>query len=231
VPIGRWVLREACSRMHEWNARYAPAEPVAICVNVAPKQFERRILVQTVREILEETGLDPRLLDIEVTENLTMQDACHAGEILRDLAAVGVSLSLDDFGTGYSSLSYLHRFPIRTLKIDRSFIAQIENCKESREIVQTIVALGRGLGMKVVAEGIETEAQMDHLRSLRCDLGQGYLFSPPVPKDKVADMFAARLLDVPLGPQKPDPESRRSRIRTGSWEPHGSLFEALLSTH
>jgi EAL domain-containing protein (putative c-di-GMP-specific phosphodiesterase class I) len=129
---------------------------------------------------------------LEVTENLTMQDAERATEILRALTGLGVSISLDDFGTGYSSLSYLHRFPIRTLKIDRSFTAQIERCKESREIVQTIISLGHGLGMKVIAEGIENPAQVELLKVFRCDFGQGYLFSPPAPAWRVTEMLLAR---------------------------------------
>ncbi len=200
LPIGKWVMREACRQMQEWNARFEPAEAVAVCVNIAPKQFEARALVNCVREILRETGLDPRLLDLEVTENLTMQDAAQARDILNDLTKLGVSISLDDFGTGYSSLSYLHRFPIRTLKIDRSFIAQIETCKESREIVQTIVALGRGLGMKVIAEGIENAAQTKLLRDVGCDFGQGYLFSRPVTADQVSAMLTATPHGGTLGP-------------------------------
>lgn len=206
VPIGRWILREVCQQMREWNTEFAPTEPTIACVNISPRQFAQRNLVECVKEILQETGLDPCCLELEVTENLTMQDAARAIDILRDLAGLGVSLSLDDFGTGYSSLSYLHRFPIRTLKIDRSFISQIEHCKESREIVQTIVALGHGLGMKVIAEGIETVAQMNILGKLRCDFGQGYLFSPPAQAAGASNMLMARLSGGTLMPQIDDLE-------------------------
>lgn len=211
-------MRDACRQMLEWNRRFAPADQVVVCVNIAPRQFEPRNLVQCVREILEETGLEPRFLELEVTENLTMQDAAQAGEILRDLTGLGVSVSLDDFGTGYSSLNYLHRFPIRTLKIDRSFIAQIEHCKESCEIVHTIIALGHGLGMKVIAEGIENAAQLELLKILRCDLGQGYLFSPPVQSEKVSAMLRARLQGRTLEPQEANDERNNLAVPIDSWD-------------
>jgi diguanylate cyclase (GGDEF)-like protein len=198
LPIGRWIMRDACRQVQEWNARFAPADPIVVCVNISPRQFELRNLVGCVSETLAETGLDACLLELEVTENLTMQDAARASEILRSLADLGVSLSLDDFGTGYSSLSYLHRFPIRTLKIDRSFVVNLENCRESREIVQSIIALGHGLGMRVIAEGIENAAQMDLLKIFQCDLGQGYLFSPPVPASRVSEMLMTRQRGEPL---------------------------------
>jgi len=230
LPIGKWVMREACRQMQEWNTQFAPADTVAVCVNIAPKQFETRTLVNCVGEILQETGLDPRLLDLEVTENLTMQDAAQASDILHDLTALGVSISLDDFGTGYSSLSYLHRFPIRTLKIDRSFIAQIETCKESREIVQTIVALGHGLGMKVIAEGIENAAQMELLRSLGCDFGQGYLFSRPARAEQVSEMLTARQLGGTLGPHA-ETETEQSIRSAGLWDKTPAISpEELVST-
>jgi diguanylate cyclase (GGDEF)-like protein len=186
LPIGRWIMRDACRQVQEWNAEFSPADPISVCVNISPRQFELRNLVGCVNETLAETGLDACLLELEVTENLTMQDAAR------------VSLSLDDFGTGYSSLSYLHRFPIRTLKIDRSFVANLENCRESREIVQSIIALGHGLGMRVIAEGIENAAQMDLLKIFQCDLGQGYLFSPPVPASRVSEMLMTRQRGEPL---------------------------------
>jgi diguanylate cyclase (GGDEF)-like protein len=192
LSIGGWMMREACRQMHEWNIRFSALEPLTVCVNISPKQFEPHNLVDRVRSILQETGLNPQNLDLEVTENLTMQDAVNAATILRNLADLGVSLSLDDFGTGYSSLSYLTKFPIRTLKIDRSFIAEIEHSSESSAIVNTIIVLGHNLGMKVVAEGVETTAQMEILRRFRSDLAQGYLFSRPVPAQQIPAMLIAR---------------------------------------
>jgi predicted signal transduction protein with EAL and GGDEF domain len=200
TQIGTFVLREACRQMHEWNATFASIDPAAVCVNISPMQFEPLKLVECVSEILHETGLNPRSLELEVTENLTMQDAGRATEILRELASIGISLSLDDFGTGYSSLSYLLRFPIRTLKIDRSFVAEIESSEESRTIVQTIIVLGHNLGMKVIAEGIEKAGQMELLKTFGCDMGQGYLFSRPVEADVVSAMMGARFLGGSLIP-------------------------------
>ncbi|RXH54891.1 putative bifunctional diguanylate cyclase/phosphodiesterase [Granulicella sibirica] len=192
LPIGEWVMHEAARQVQEWNATLTADDPLSLCVNISARQFEKHRLVPGVRRILEQTGLDPACLELELTESLTMQDAVLASEILRDLTQLGASISLDDFGTGYSSLSYLHRFPISTLKIDRSFIGAIEHRKESRDIVQTIITLGHNLGMTVVAEGVETEAQMHLLRSLQCDLAQGYLFSRPVEAHRVAAMLKER---------------------------------------
>jgi diguanylate cyclase (GGDEF)-like protein len=205
AQIGAIVMREACQKMCEWNGRFVSESPVAVCINVSPNQFEPLRLVDCVRQVLRDTGLDPRSLELEVTENLTMQDAARASEILRDLSSLGVSLSLDDFGTGYSSLSYLLRFPIRTLKIDRSFVAEIEGSQESRSIVQTIIALGHNLGMKVIAEGIESVAQMELLKTLGCDMGQGYLFSRPVEADLVSVMMTSRRLGGTLSPYHNNP--------------------------
>ena len=194
LPIGEWVMQQAACRMQEWNTTVAADDPLTLCVNISAKQFEKHRLVPGVRRMLEQTGLDPTRLELELTESLTMQDAVLASEILHDLTQLGASISLDDFGTGYSSLSYLHRFPIRTLKIDRSFIGAIEHRKESRDIVQTIIALGHNLGMTVVAEGVETEAQMSLLSTLHCDLAQGYLFSRPVEAHHVLAMLRERSL-------------------------------------
>jgi len=200
AQIGTIVMREACHKMCEWNTRFVSESPVAVCINVSPNQFEPIRFVECVRQVLQDTGLDPRSLELEVTENLTMQDAERATDILRDLSSLGVSLSLDDFGTGYSSLSYLLTFPIRTLKIDRSFVAEIERSQESRSIVQTIIALGHSLGMRVIAEGIESVGQMELLKAFGCDMGQGYLFSSPVEADLVSVMLNSRWLGGTLSP-------------------------------
>jgi predicted signal transduction protein with EAL and GGDEF domain len=202
LPIGSWVLREACRQMHQWNVKFASDDPVTVSVNISPKQFEPQNLVKCVQATLEDSGLEPGCLELEVTENLTMQDAVRAAKVLHDLNDLGVSLSLDDFGTGYSSLSYLHRLPMRTLKIDRSFIFELENRRESRGIVQTIIALGHNLGMKVIAEGVENEEQLNILKSLRCDLAQGYLFSRPVDAENAAAMLLARRMGETLSPNR-----------------------------
>jgi diguanylate cyclase (GGDEF)-like protein len=189
LPLGAWVMREACRQMQNWMTLLDPNAPMVVCVNVSPRQFREANLSQQVKEVLLETGLTFSRLELEVTENLTIHDAERATRMLQDLRELGVSLSLDDFGTGYSSLSYLLRFPMRTLKIDRSFIAEIGSSNESRDIVQTIIVLGHNLGMKVIAEGVETEEQRDLLRNLGCDLGQGYFFSPAVEPDKAAALL------------------------------------------
>jgi EAL domain-containing protein (putative c-di-GMP-specific phosphodiesterase class I) len=202
LQIGAWVLREGCRQMHQWNARFASDDPLTVCVNISPKQFEPNILVKCVKDALEDSGLDPTCLELEVTENLTMQDVVRASKILRDLNDLGVALSLDDFGTGYSSLSYLHTLPIHTLKIDRSFISDLGKRKQSRGIVQTIIALGHNLGMQVIAEGIENVEQLNLLKMLGCDLAQGYLFSRPVDAESAEAMLLARCLGGSLDPSE-----------------------------
>ena len=196
VPIGAWIMREACRQVQEWNMTLQLSRPIAVCVNVSPRQFGEDDLVKRVRDTLSATGLNPRCLELEVTENLTMQDASRAVKLLTDLSKLGVSISLDDFGTGYSSLSYLLRLPIRTLKIDRSFIANIEHSKESSAIVQTIIALGHNLGMTVIAEGIENAEQRELLSTLRCDCGQGYLFSAPLTATEAVAMIIKRPVPI-----------------------------------
>jgi len=196
VPMGMMVMRDACRQTREWNTRFGFDIPLSVCVNVSPRQFAQETLVEQVRDVLFETGLNPACLEVEVTENLTMKDVDRAVRLLSELSKLGVSISLDDFGTGYSSLSYLLRFPIQTLKIDRSFVSNIKDTKESSAIVQTIIALSHNLGKTVVAEGIETVDQMDLLRELHCDLGQGYLFSRPVPAARATEMLASYAMSL-----------------------------------
>lgn len=200
--IGSLVMRQACEQTSDWNCRFGLGDPVTICVNISPKQFDPIKLIESVGQVIRETGINPRNLELEVTENLTMQHAARATEILRDLAALGVSLSLDDFGSGYSSLNYLQRFPIGTLKIDRGFVTEMVKGQKSRAIVQTIISLGHSLGMKVVAEGIETIEQMEILSGYGCDLGQGFLFSPPVRATKASEMMIGRRLGETLSPYR-----------------------------
>ena len=180
VPIGFWVLREACSQMRAWQLRF-PSEPaLTIAVNFSAKQFVQPDLVQHVIQTLRDTHLDPGSLRIEFTESVAMQDAERTARILNELKAFGLCTSIDDFGTGFSSLSYLSRLPLDILKLDRSFVAGMENNKESRQVVHTVISLGHSLGMDVVAEGIETLEQANELRSLGCQYAQGYFFSKPV---------------------------------------------------
>ena len=179
IPLGNWVLRQACVQTKAWQRRGMPG--LVVAVNISGVQFRQRDLVQTVSEILEESGLDARYLELEITESVVMEDAAQAKAMLEQLHAMGVGLSIDDFGTGYSSLSYLRRFPIQKLKIDQTFIHDILVNGEDASIVQAIVALAKGLRLQVVAEGVERKDQLDFLRGLGKGEYQGFLFSKPVP--------------------------------------------------
>ncbi|HKR11428.1 MAG TPA: EAL domain-containing protein [Pyrinomonadaceae bacterium] len=179
LQIDRNVLKQACLQMHKWQETLPVTRKMKMSVNLSCKQFMQPLIVEQVQEILAETGLDPRSLKLEITESVMMERGDHAMNVLERLSQAGIELSLDDFGTGYSSLSYIHRFPVTTLKIDQSFIKRIGG-EQNEEIVRAVVALARNLGMEVVAEGIETVVQLDQLRALNCEKGQGYYFSNPV---------------------------------------------------
>ncbi len=194
IPIGEWVLFEACRQVRAWQSERPAADPLTISVNLSGKQFKQPDLVGRVKQVLYQTGLDPRCLRLEITESMVMEDAEAATAMLRQLRSLNVQLSIDDFGTGYSSLSYLHRFPVNILKIDRSFVSRMSMDEESMGIVETIITLASKLKMDVIAEGIETEEQWRKLAALRCCYGQGYLFSKPVP----APETAALLTGAPL---------------------------------
>jgi diguanylate cyclase (GGDEF)-like protein/PAS domain S-box-containing protein len=177
IQIDRWVLREACRRTREWQERFRPETPLSVSVNLSARDFSAPNLVEHVRDVLEESGLEAVCLKLEITESVLMSDAESVTSTLRRLKELGVELQLDDFGTGYSSLSYLHRFPVDALKIDRSFVSRIGPDGANSEIARAIVTMAHSLKMSVVAEGVETEAQAAELRSLACEYGQGYLFA------------------------------------------------------
>jgi diguanylate cyclase (GGDEF)-like protein/PAS domain S-box-containing protein len=180
IHIGHWVLKEACRQMQRWQKEYGVENPLFISVNLSGKQFAQPDLIDQVKHIIRETRLSPRGLKLEITESVVMENIETATEMLQQLRDLGVQLSIDDFGTGYSSLSYLHRFPIDTLKIDRSFVIRMIDNNENLEIVRTIVMLAQNLGMDVIAEGVETKEQLALLRKLKCENGQGYYFSKPL---------------------------------------------------
>jgi len=187
--IGMWVLREACRQMHLWHQQFPRTKPLTISVNISPRQFVQPNLVDQIQQIIRETGIDPNTLRLEITESVTMGDVERTIKILSQLRALGVRFSIDDFGTGYSSLSYLHRFPLDVLKIDRSFVMRMNEDKERLQIVETIMTLARNLGIEVVAEGTETEMQVDHLRNLGCDFGQGFFFSRALEAETITDLL------------------------------------------
>ncbi|HWS55779.1 MAG TPA: EAL domain-containing protein [Pyrinomonadaceae bacterium] len=181
VPLGLWVLREACRQVVSWQP--AGPAPLTVSVNLSGRQFAQPDLVEQVGAILRETGLAPGRLRLEITESVVMEDAERAVAMLEQLKGLGVRLSIDDFGTGYSSLSYLHRFPLDTLKIDRSFVSQLDAGESRAELVRTIRTLAANMGLEVVAEGIETLGQLGRLAELGCEYGQGYLFARPLAPD------------------------------------------------
>ena len=189
VPIGEWVLDEACRQLRRWRDRF-PGRRVTVGVNLSARQFTRPELVDRVREILERAGVEPGALRLEITESLLIEHTDPTAAMLARLKEVGVGLCMDDFGTGYSSLGYLHRFPLDTLKIDRSFVARMGAGGDAEPIVRTIAALAHNLGLKVVAEGVETAEQLEELRELRCEYAQGYLFSRPLDAADAGRMLA-----------------------------------------
>jgi diguanylate cyclase (GGDEF)-like protein/PAS domain S-box-containing protein len=177
VSLGRWVLQTACAQAATWIRD--GLSPVCMAVNVSPVQFRDPELVPTIRRALADTGLPPALLELEITESMVMQDVDRVSRKLREIQALGVRLAIDDFGTGYSSLAQLKRFPINTLKIDRSFIRDVSHNSQDRAITEAIIAVGRSLGVTVVAEGVETASQQEYLRGQACDEMQGFYFSKP----------------------------------------------------
>ncbi len=190
VPIGWWVLRQSCRQARRWQRQFPSEPPLWISVNMSGKLFMRSNMVDELLGILEETGLEPRSLRLEVTENVVLDHADLAVRNLMELRSLGIQLSIDDFGTGYSSLSYLQRFHYDSLKIDRSFVSKLGAGGESRAIVETILNLANSLGIGVVAEGIETAEQAERLRQMQCSLGQGYWFSRPLAVTDAEELIA-----------------------------------------
>jgi len=182
IPLGEWVLREACQRTKAWND--AGLGPLKVAVNLSGVQFHEPSLVEGIRTVLDETGLPPQCLELEITETVAMEDAESTSAVFKRLANLGVSLSIDDFGTGYSSLAYLKRFPIDRIKIDKTFVDDIGGESSAGAIARAVTTLGHSFGMEVTAEGVETTDQVTFLRRLECDEIQGYLFSKPLPRDE-----------------------------------------------
>ncbi|MCU0118653.1 EAL domain-containing protein [Pseudomonas sp. B2M1-30] len=189
VPLSKWVLAEACRQTRAWQAAGLP--PILMSVNTSPIDFRQRHFVEDIEKILEQTGLDPRLLELEITEGVLMQNVETTMTALNRLRALGIRLAIDDFGTGYSSLSYLRRFPIDVLKIDQSFIRGLSTDSNDAALVVAIISLGRSLNLKVIAEGIETAQQLAFLKARHCEEGQGYYFSKALPPDAFAQLLSA----------------------------------------
>jgi diguanylate cyclase (GGDEF)-like protein len=193
VPLGQWIFKQACSQLSQWQNQFSKASDLIISINLSPQQFLQPNLVESLEEILKNIGIKGQQLKLEITESLAMKDVESSVNLLLRLKALNLQLSLDDFGTGYSSLSYLHRFPFDTLKVDRSFVNAMDEIGEDAAIVKTIIMLGHTLGMDVVAEGVETASQMEKLKALNCEYGQGYYFSKPL----ASEAATALLKDPP----------------------------------
>jgi EAL domain-containing protein (putative c-di-GMP-specific phosphodiesterase class I) len=186
VPLGEWIMREACREAASWP------KPLAIGVNLSSVQFRRGDLVATVHAILLETGLPPGRLELEITESVLIDDFSRAISILRRLKDFGVKIAMDDFGTGYSSLSYLQTFPFDKIKIDRSFVANVQSNPQSATIIRAVIGLGRGLNLPIIAEGVETQGELDFLREEACDEVQGYFIGRPAPIEQYAEIVGRR---------------------------------------
>ena len=193
IPIGAWVLEEACGQLCRWHDRGATGPWGSVEVNLSARQIDDPRIVATVESVLARTGLPPAQLTLEITESAIMRDAASALVVLQSLKKIGVLLALDDFGTGYSSLSYLQRFPLDIVKVDRMFVEQLGRGTGGDEIVASVVQLAHALGLEVVAEGVETEHQLELLGSLECDLAQGFLFSRPVPAGELQGLLGRQL--------------------------------------
>jgi diguanylate cyclase (GGDEF)-like protein len=191
VPIGRWVLREACRQSRIWLN--AGAAPLPVAINVSAVELRSKGFVQGVRAVLEEAGMDPRYLEFELTETALMQDPTSTITVLNEIKALGVRITLDDFGTGYSSLSYLKRFPIDALKIDRSFVRGVCMNEGDANIVSAVINMGKSFGLKVIAEGVETREQFLRLRAQQCDEGQGHYFLAPVAAEEFVKLLSSDL--------------------------------------
>jgi len=190
VPIGRWVLESACEQIRMWHSKFPAHPPLGISVNVSAKQFAHTLLVSDAREVIQKTEIEPSLLQLEVTESMAMADPDLTDRVLFQLKELGIQIGIDDFGTGHSSLSRLRRFPVDVIKIDRSFVHNMDDDHINRDIVHLILTLAQNLNLKVIAEGIESPAHVMQLKQLNCKLGQGYFFSPPLEADKAEQLLA-----------------------------------------
>ncbi len=200
LPVGAWILKTACAQLAAWDAAGMP--PLKLAVNLSPSQFRQEYLVKFIADTLADTGIAPQRLELEITERLLMEDNEANRQVLATLAAMGVRVAIDDFGTGHSSLSYLKRFDVDTLKIDRSFVSELPHDNEDSVIATAVVAMGHSLDMRVVAEGVETEAQAAFLRDLGCDEMQGHLLSRALPAPQFQAWLAERSANIEASTQQ-----------------------------
>ena len=191
IPMNRQLRREACQQLQSWQSEFPATPPLTMSVNITPKEFAQPDLASEIGKTLAEIGFDPACLQLEIIETIAMGDAEKSGQVLAQLKALGVRLSIDDFGTGYSSLSRLRRIPVDTLKIDRAFIMNMDSDPESHEIVRIIIMLAHNLGLKVVAEGTETEKHIRLLKQLNCEMSQGYNYSRPADAQAMVKLLAS----------------------------------------
>ncbi len=193
IPMSKWILETACAQMRSWQQQISNCESVVMSVNLSSRQFAQADLVEQIQQVLEVTGLKPQNLKLEITESMVIDDVENTIILLGRLKDLGIKISMDDFGTGFSSFSYLHRFPIDTLKIDRSFVSNMSKGQKNQDIVSTIIMLAHKLGMDIIAEGIETDLEKQILQSLNCEYGQGYLFAKPLSADDATKLLVENI--------------------------------------
>jgi EAL domain-containing protein (putative c-di-GMP-specific phosphodiesterase class I) len=199
VPLGEWILREACRQTQVWSEKHSADMDISVTVNISIRQFQQKELVEIVDSALRTSGLNPRSLILEITESFMMQETESTISKLHELKKLGIRLAIDDFGTGYSSLSYLQRFPIDILKIDKSFVDKIGNGNEGKAVARAIIMMGDSLNLKTIAEGIERPEQIKALQNLGCEAGQGFHFAKPLPSDEMERFLDAKMHEVLVG--------------------------------
>jgi EAL domain-containing protein (putative c-di-GMP-specific phosphodiesterase class I) len=215
VPIGTAVLHEACREIARLQRTFPSAKPLTMSVNLSCRQFKQAGLIEEVERALSETGIHPSSLKLEITESMVMSHPQPAHEMLRRLKALGLKLEMDDFGTGYSSLGYLKTYPLDTIKIDRSFVSDMESDTEKAEITRTIIALAHNLRLEVIAEGIETAAQYAALKLMGCEHGQGFYFSKPVDAVAARDLLASHCRELKARIQSQTPAGSSTEVVPG----------------
>jgi EAL domain-containing protein (putative c-di-GMP-specific phosphodiesterase class I) len=240
VPLGNWILREACLRLRAWQDSQPRSTDVWMSVNLSGVQLRHPALVEQIKEALRDSGLDARSLVLELTEGIAMENPTSVKTLLMQLRAMGIRISIDDFGTGYSSLAYLRQFPVDSLKVDRSFVRGMETNKDMADIIGTMTVMAQQLGLHVVAEGVENEEQVVLLRRLQCESAQGYLFAKPLDVNRATDLLKTGLPPrsggagdkepaTSLGPESPIPQPGDDRSQSPTRRRLAIAAAALLA--